>query len=144
MLATDANRFDWVVRTDRNSTFVLIESGAGNRENWNEYKIPEYKVIPYPASSFSSIQSALKRIRYERKLELALEGHRFYDLVRWDIAEQRIESYYKFEEANLVPFPGASNDYTPNKNEVLPIPQRQIDLTEEGGESALKQNPGYQ
>lgn len=144
MLATDAQRFDWVVRTDRNSTFVLIESGAGNRENWNEYEIPEYNVSPYPASAFSSTQEALKRIRYERKLELALEGHRFYDLVRWDIAEQRIESYWEFEEASLVPFPGADNDFAPDKNEVLPIPQRQIDLSEREGEPVLEQNPGYQ
>ena len=142
MLATDANQFDWVIRTDRNSTFVLINSGAENRENWNEYEIPEYKVSPYPASAFSSTEEAMKRIRLERKLELALEGHRFYDLVRWGLPEQRIEAFYEFSVANLVPTLQGS-DFTPNKNEVFPIPQRQIDLSREGGEPILEQNPGY-
>jgi hypothetical protein len=142
MLATDASVGDWVVRTDRNSTFVLIKGEPGNIDNWNEYQLPDYSVDPYPSSAFSSQQAALDRIRFERKLELAMEGHRFYDLVRWGIADQRLDAYYSFETNNLTT-DVRGGDFTPNRNEYYPIPQRQIDLSTSGGEATLQQNPGY-
>jgi hypothetical protein len=142
MLATSPNQYDWVVRTDTKSTFVFLGGDPSNLGDWNEYEIPDYNVSPYPASAFSSKSEALKRIRYERKLELALEGHRFYDLVRWGIADQRLDSYYNFETSNLTN-DVRNGDFTPNRNEVYPIPQRQIDLTMQDGEQTLEQNPGY-
>lgn len=142
MLALDASERDWVVRTDRNSTFVLLKGDPGNIENWNEYKLPEYRVSPYPASAFSNKEAALRRIRFERKLELGMEGHRFYDLVRWGIADERLDAYYQFETSNLVP-DVEGGDFTSNRNEVYPIPQRQIDLSTVDGEPTLQQNPGY-
>lgn len=45
-----------------------------------------YVVGQYPA--FGTRAEALRAIRFERKLELAMEGHRFFDLVRWDAASQ--------------------------------------------------------
>jgi len=65
----------------------------------------------------------LDAIYLERQLELATEGHRFFDLVRTGRAEAEL----------------GDQGFTPNKNEVLPIPQTEIDITE--GE--LEQNPGY-
>ena len=41
-----------------------------------------YQIGLYP--SFANQQAALTAIRFERKIELGMEGHRFYDLVRWD------------------------------------------------------------
>ena len=140
MLATDPGDFDWVVRTDLNSTFVFLGDDPSDISSWNEYDLPDYDVQPYP--SFASQEDALEKIRFERKLELGLEGHRYYDLVRWGIADQVLDDYYSFETNNLVQ-DVRGGDFTPNKNEVYPIPQRQIDLSTKDGQPTLQQNPGY-
>jgi len=142
MLATDPSQFDWVVRTDRQSTFVFLGGDSGDASNWNEYQLPDYNVEPY--SSFSGQQDALEKIRYERMLELGMEGHRFYDIVRWGIADSQLDSYYTYETGPDAPGDNlAGGDFTPDKNEVFPIPQRQIDLSVVGDEPVLQQNPGY-
>src|SRR4030095_2775464 len=45
-----------------------------------------YKVSPYPPGAFSTMgqANALLAILFERRLELAMEGQRFFDLSRWD------------------------------------------------------------
>ncbi|MGE8241235.1 MAG: RagB/SusD family nutrient uptake outer membrane protein, partial [Sphingobacterium sp.] len=93
-----------------------------------------YDVKPYPA--FPDQNFARKAVRFERRLELAMEGHRFYDLVRWGEAKTVLESYANFEGGFMARYKGLN--FKP-QNEYLPIPQSQIDRS--GG--ALKQNPGY-
>jgi len=89
--------------------------------------------------SFADATEARNAVIMERKLELSGEGHRFYDLVRWDIAVETLNAYLAYEDMLLrSPFSGAS--FTANKNEYLPIPQNEIDLL---GADVLKQNPGY-
>jgi len=92
-----------------------------------------YNVQPYPASAFGSKEDALKAIQFERRLELALEGHRFFDLVRWGIAKQELESYSAFEGSIIDIYGGLSFS---EKNTMFPIPEDQIDRS--GGN--LKQN----
>lgn len=70
-----------------------------------------------------SIPATLENIYNERRLELATEGHRFFDLVRTGRAV-----------TVLGPL-----GYKPNKSEYLPIPQSEIDVTK----GIIKQNPGY-
>ncbi len=81
----------------------------------------------------------LDMIKNERVLEFALEGHRFYDLLRWgDLAErfhelERIDPNFKM----LI----SATDYegfTANKHEWLPIPISEIESNPKA-----KQNPGY-
>ncbi|MCC7400969.1 MAG: RagB/SusD family nutrient uptake outer membrane protein [Chitinophagaceae bacterium] len=81
---------------------------------------------------------ARKAVKFERKLELAMEGHRFFDLVRWGDADAVINAYTAYEGAITNDIPGAR--FTAGKNEYYPIPQVQIDMT---GADLLKQNPGY-
>jgi hypothetical protein len=72
-------------------------------------------------------------------LELALEGQRFYDLVRWGVAQQELTEYFAYEIPKLsLQFSGSK--FTAGKHEYLPIPQRQIDLQ---SAEVLKQNNGY-
>ena len=96
-----------------------------------------YVMNTYP--SFANQDEARTAVRFERKLELSGEGHRLYDLVRWGIAEEVLNSYLAYESPQLnAPFVGAT--FTRNKNEYLPLPQDEIDLQ---GADIIIQNPGY-
>ncbi|MDN5213545.1 RagB/SusD family nutrient uptake outer membrane protein [Fulvivirgaceae bacterium BMA12] len=96
-----------------------------------------YVINTYTA--FANQDEAITAVRFERKLELSGEGHRFYDLVRWGIASDVLNAYLQHEDQFLnSPFAGAS--FTANKNEYLPIPQNEIDLQ---GKDVLKQNNGF-
>lgn len=91
----------------------------------------KYTVHPY--KSFQDQKHAREAVRFERRLELAMEGHRFFDLVRWGIAKTAIESYSQFEGKHVP----AYKDLTFNtNNEYWPIPQVEIDRSN----NALKQN----
>ncbi len=79
---------------------------------------------------------ALARVKMERRLELAMESERFFDLVRWGEAEQVINKYY-VEEANDCRIYTTAH-FTANKNEYLPIPHEQIAASN----SHYKQNIG--
>lgn len=61
-------------------------------------------------------------IVHERRVELALEGKRYFDLVRWGLAEQKL----------------GAKGYKTKRNGLYPIPQGELDVNPN-----LKQNPGY-
>jgi starch-binding outer membrane protein, SusD/RagB family len=141
MLGLSISSGSWVVRTDTGTTFVYLGGGASNISNWNEYEVPSYEISLY--TDLGSQAQARDIVRFERKIELALEGHRFFDLNRWGIAENTINTFMDYESAF---FPASylnEGRYTSNKNEYFPIPQRQIDLSVTDGVSTLQQNPGY-
>jgi len=95
-----------------------------------------YKIVVYPAGYFTAA-NALPSIYFERKLELACEGHRFFDISRWGIAAQSLNAYFQFERQITGDL--STGNFTPGKNEYFPIPQQQIDLSN----GQLTQNPGY-
>ena len=130
----------WVIREDTQSTFVFLGGDSSDINNWQEYEDPNYNIAEY-INPFGSVEEALEAIYFERKLELALEGHRFFDLVRWGMAEEELNAFFDFESA-IVPTIGVGA-FEPGKNEYYPIPQNQINLSTVDGVSQLKQNPGY-
>jgi hypothetical protein len=102
-----------------------------------------YIVNPYPAGDFvaQGKDYALKAIRFERKLELAMEGQRYFDIVRWGTANAALTTYFSYESQITTDLAGAK--FVANRNEHYPVPQRQIDLSFKGGTKTLEQNPGY-
>ena len=98
-----------------------------------------YVLAPYPVSFFASKETTRNTVRFERKLELAEEGHRFFDLVRWGIAAPTLNAFLAYQKTKLTnAYSGAA--FSTGKNEYLPLPQTQIDLQ---GKNVLAQNPGY-
>lgn len=93
-----------------------------------------YKVSPYPA--FATQDYARTAVRMERRLELAMEGHRFFDLVRWGIAKQTLESYFGFEGGYFNYLKGITFEA---RDDHFPLPQDQIDRSQ----GVLKQSEGY-
>ena len=91
----------------------------------------------FPYGSYSENQTDLRKaIRHERRIELAMEGQRFFDLVRWGVAAKVMNAYRDQEsdavKAYMMPF-------EEGKHELFPIPEVEINLSND----LLTQNPGY-
>jgi len=97
-----------------------------------------YRVALYDGENLPwTKENARKALRWERRLEFAMESPRFHDLVRWGIAEEVLNEYLEDERKFR---PHLSNAvFTAGRDEYLPIPQAQIDLVE----GIYEQNPGY-
>lgn len=70
---------------------------------------------------------ARKALRWERRLEMAMEGSRFFDLVRWGITDQTMNNFYSNEKSKHTYYQGAS--FSKNKNEYVPIPVQQVNFS---------------
>lgn len=80
---------------------------------------------------------AREALRWERRLELAMESQRFFDLVRWGIADSVINTFYKEEAPKRTYYENAH--FEKNRAEYVPIPQQQINFSKQ----VYKQNYGY-
>jgi len=98
-----------------------------------------YVITPYV---FNDQADARTKVRFERKVELSGEGHRFFDLVRWGTANTELNAFLNYErnKTQLGALKSPDAIFHPGKDELLPIPQPQIDLV---SSDVLKQNPGF-
>jgi starch-binding outer membrane protein, SusD/RagB family len=102
---------------------------------WANYQIGLYE------DTWTDQGLARTAVRHERRLELAMEGHRLFDLRRWGIAaevlnefvEQEIPRYSYLQNAALFE----------ERHDRYPIPTIQIELSNDQGEGSLIQNPGW-
>jgi starch-binding outer membrane protein, SusD/RagB family len=108
--------------------WVKEENGVTNAAN---YVISEY---PASGSPFDTQANARPALQMERKLELGMEGHRWFDLNRWGITVTELNRVLDYEETTPWGKNGAM--YTTGTARVgpedvtFPIPQRQIDLSQ--------------
>jgi hypothetical protein len=110
----------------------------------------KYKVSPYAPGAFSAMgmTNALIAIQFERRLELAMEGQRFFDLARYDNGTgsmaTTLNNYVNVEKTRSSFYLVNSNAvFTKGVNEYFAIPQNEIDAENSTGTPHLKQNPGY-
>ena len=101
---------------------------------WATYRIGLY-TVPWTDQVL-----ARQYVRTERRLELAMEGQRFFDLRRWGGADTTINTYIATEKALRPYLAGAA--YA-SRNDLYPIPPIQIELSKVGGQDRLVQNPGW-
>jgi hypothetical protein len=95
-----------------------------------------YLIRPYEGSNWTQ-EYARRALQWERRLEFALESPRFFDLVRWGIAEPTLNAYLAKEKTRRSHLNGAK--FTAGRDEYLPIPQREINFTK----GLYVQNSGY-
>jgi starch-binding outer membrane protein, SusD/RagB family len=95
-----------------------------------------YNCKPYSAAGWTQ-SYARTALQWERRLEFATEGDRFFDLVRWGIAEQTLNAYIAVEKTRRTFL--ATAKFTAGRDEYLPIPQSEITFTN----GLYKQNPAY-
>ncbi len=112
----------------KNMTYVQALSGGGPAAN--------YVIEPY--TNFSDQGVARMSVRFERRIELGMEGHRMYDLRRWGTTTSVLNEYVANEARTITNFGVKAKPYTATYD-LLPIPLTSIDLS--GG--VLIQNPGY-
>ena len=117
----------------------IVRSRAANTAGWVQGSSANYKIGLY--TSFSSQDFGRSAVRFERRLEFAMEGHRFFDLVRWGIAATTLNNFITKEKSLRQYLQTAV--FVAGKNEYFPIPQGEIDQSQVNGAPTLKQNPGY-
>lgn len=127
-IATTLTNVNMVRNRAKNSSYMQAVDGSGDAAN--------YVVEPYAA--FADQDEARKAVRFERRLELGMEGHRLFDLRRWGITEATMTAYFQNETRTITNFGPKASAYKA-AYDIFPIPLTAIDLS--GG--ALTQNPGY-
>lgn len=98
-------------------------------------QFPYTAVIQGQTVTYNDNQEDLRKaIRHERRVELAMEGHRWFDLTRWGIAKETMDTYMAGETEEAKELYGT---FQKGKHELFPIPSKEIDL------SGIEQNPNW-
>lgn len=89
------------------------------------------QISPYPTTYFTTKESARRCLQWERRLEMAMENGRYFDLRRWGVASTTLNAYFDSEKNST--YDGQSYGqyyqdahYTAGKNEFYPVPYNQL------------------
>lgn len=108
---------------------------------WASYNVSTYD------TEWTDQAMARKAVWFERKIELAMEGHRFFDLRRWDgvggfnTVDYMNNEYLAVEETKRT-YLSTSDGFKP-RHMLYPLPTVQIELSKIAGEPQLIQNESY-
>jgi hypothetical protein len=103
--------------------------------DWATYRVGEY------TTPWTDQATARRAVRWERRVELAMEGHRFFDLRRWGTYQQVLNAYTQVERSRLPKIGNAAS--LEGRHQWYAIPEIQIQLSRVDGEETLVQNPGW-
>lgn len=95
-----------------------------------------YLIGEYPAEGWTQ-DYARQALRFETRLETAMEGERFFNLVRWGIAAETMNAYLNAERPKRAYYATAA--FTAGRDEYLPISKPQYNFSN----GLYVQNPGY-
>jgi len=115
----------------QNSTELLVDEDSNPIANFSMSLYQDGQNINWTQAN------ARRALRWENRLEFAMEGKRFFDLVRWGIAESVMNEYFEIEQDRHNYLGEAL--FIQDKSEYLPIPEQQIDFSE----GVYEQNLGY-
>ncbi len=109
----------------------IRQRAANSVEKHISYAADQCEIALYPASYFQSKEQARECVRWERRLELAMENGRYFDLRRWGIASETLTAFFASEQNDV--YEGQTYaqyyrdaNYTAGKNEFFPIPYNQM------------------
>jgi starch-binding outer membrane protein, SusD/RagB family len=130
-----AGKFVQGAGTSEATISAALTGGAGT-VNGTIYKVGQY------TTPFANQAAARQAVRWERRLELAMEGGRFFDLRRWNDL-QTLVNFLNVEKTRRTQLYAATSQPTATKLKYFPIPSIEIDLSKIDGVAQLKQNTGY-
>jgi hypothetical protein len=128
---------------------ALVETNQMDEQGWNltirslreRAGFSEASALDFPGGTQDELRSV---IRNERRIELAFEGLRHKDIIRWKTAENVLDGQVYGMEVEGVPGMGDGNvvveqrSFDSSKHYLWPVPQGEIDLN-----SNLSQNPNW-
>lgn len=132
---TRAGKFVQGAGTTEATISAPLIGGAGI-VNGTKYKVGSY------TSAFANQADARQALRWERRIELAMEGFRFFDLRRWKDLQTLVD-FLAVEKTRRLQLYGATEQPTVTKLKYFPIPSVEIELSKINGDAQLKQNVGY-
>lgn len=109
-----------------------IRQRAANSINKHvSYAKDQCEIALYSESYFQDKETARKCLRWERRLEMAMENGRYFDLRRWGIASETLNAYFASEQNNVYDGQAYAQyykdaHYEAGKNEFFPIPYNQL------------------
>lgn len=120
----------------------IRERAQNSISDYIDYAADQCEIALYP--SFANKDYARKALRWERRLELAMEGHRFFDLRRWGMLSTTLNKYFAEENESKYEGKGYAGylkgaHFTKEKNEYFPIASNQINYVP----GLYHQNKGY-
>src|SRR5574344_97881 len=109
-----------------------------------QYAADQCEIALYPDTYFKDKETARKCLQWARRLELAMEDGRYFDLRRWGIASKTLNAYFetaKNDVSDGQTYAQYLKDahYTPGKNEFYPVPYNQLYYVP----GLYSQNKGY-
>jgi hypothetical protein len=130
--------------------YLIYAEGAAKTQTHENLGLHYLNLVRKRAGMPPDNALTMKGVKYERRVELALEGLRYFDIKRWKIGKQTLDGEflgsrhgkYSYKKGEMVWDSGyikvEERHFHPNRNYLLPIPQSELDANPN-----MKQNPGY-